>query len=225
VLASFVSVTTFRAAVGTSTDRYFVRALDAAGNRSSTTRVFTSASAVDTSAPTTPKNLVGVVAANNDVTLSWTASTDNVGVKEYVVFRNGVVIATVTTPTAVVLAPSPGNNYFQVRARDAAGNESAKSPSTLITITGPDITSPSTPGNLTGVVQPNGDVLLTWTASTDNVGVTQYIVFRNNVEISRVPTATATIPAPAAGSHFYQVRSLDAAGNQSAKTPSLRVDI
>jgi hypothetical protein len=225
VLASFISVTTFRDAAGTSSDRYFVRAMDSTGNRSATTRVFTSASAVDTSAPTTPRNLVGAVAANGDVTLTWSASTDNVGVKDYLVFRNGVVVATVTSPTAIIAAPGPGNHYFQVRARDIAGNESAKTPSTLITITGPDTTSPSTPRDLAGMIQPNGDVVLSWTASTDNVGVTQYIVFRNSVEIARVPAATATIPAPAPGSHYYQVRALDAAGNQSAKTPSLRVDI
>jgi trimeric autotransporter adhesin len=225
VLASFISITTFRDAAGTSSDRYFVRATDSAGNRSATTRVFKAPVTADTTAPSTPKNLVGTVAANNSVTLTWTPSTDNVGVQDYLVLRNSVVIATVTSPTLVIPSPAAGANYYQVRARDAAGNQSAKTPSTLVTITGADTTKPSTPRDLAGAVQPNGDVALTWTASTDNVGVVQYIVFRNNVEIARVPTAAATIVAPAAGSHFYQVLALDAAGNQSAKTPSLRIDI
>jgi hypothetical protein len=315
VIASFISLTSFRDAIGTAADRYFVRAMDSTGNRSATTPVF-KAPLIDTTKPTTPTNVVGTIQPNGDVVLTWTPSTDDVGVTQYVVYRNsvevarsatttatipapapgdhyyqisaldaagnqgfkspstkvtivgpdttkpttpssllgaiqpngdvvltwtpstdnigvvgylvsrnGVVINTVTGPTATVPAPAPGDHFYQVRARDAAGNESSNTPSTKVTIVGPDITAPSTPSNLVGAVQPNGDVLLTWTPSIDNIGVTEYIVFRNSVEISRVPGATATIPAPGAGSHYYQVRGRDAAGNESSKTPSTRIDI
>ena len=63
---------------------------------------------------------------------------------------------------------------------------------------------------------------LTWTPPTDNVGVAGYIVYRNSVEIGQSTDPTFTVPAPAAGSHWYQVLAFDAAGNQGNKTPSIR---
>jgi hypothetical protein len=225
VLASNISITTFRDAVGTTADRYFIRATDAAGNRSATTTVVKAPAATDTTKPTVPTNLVGAIQPDGSIVLTWTPSTDNVGVADYVVTRNSVDVATVTGPTATIAAAPAGDYYFQVRARDAAGNVGSKTPSIKVTIVGADTTAPNTPTGLAGAVQPNGEVVLTWTASTDNVGVAGYILFRNNVEISRVATPTARIPAPGAGAHFYQVRAFDAAGNQGNKTPSLRIDI
>jgi hypothetical protein len=203
-----------------------VSAFDAAGNQGSKSpSIKVTIVGPDTTKPSTPGNLVGAIQPNGDVVLTWTPSIDNIGVVGYVVLRNGVVINTVTGPTATVPAPAPGDHFYQVRARDAAGNESANTPSTKVTIVGPDVTAPTTPSNLVGAVQPNGDVVLTWTPSTDNIGVTEYVVFRNSVEITRVPGVTATITAPGAGSHYYQVRARDAAGNESFKTPSTRIDI
>ncbi len=110
VFASFISTLTFRDPDGTPDDRYFVRAMDVAGNRSATTRVFTADSGPDTSRPTTPQNLAFSVDPDvdpNDVTLTWDASTDNVGVTEYRVLRNGVEIDTTPDTTYVVVdAPS-----------------------------------------------------------------------------------------------------------------------
>ena len=65
--------------------------------------------------------------------LTWTASTDNVGVTGYEVYRNGVLATTVTTPTAT-LTGLTGNNFYQVLAFDAAGNKSAKTASVLVTL-------------------------------------------------------------------------------------------
>ena len=73
-------------------DRYFVRAIDSTGNRSATTAVVLPS---DVSSPSTPTNLVATVLAGNDVQLDWGASTDNVGVTGYAVFRNGVELTQV----------------------------------------------------------------------------------------------------------------------------------
>jgi len=77
----------------------------------------------------------------------------------------------------------------------------------------------------TTATEASGDVTLTWTPSTDNIGVTGYIVYRNSIEIATVTDPTYAVPAPGSGSHWYQVRAFDAAGNESYKTPSTRVDI
>ena len=198
--------------------------MDTTGNRSATTRVFT-ASGNDTTRPTTPQDLAAVIEDNGDVTLTWTPSTDNVAVTEYIVYRNAVEIARVTDPTHVVPAPAVGDHWYQVRAVDAAGNESFMTPSTKVTIIGADTTPPRTPTDLVGVVEDNGDVTLTWTAPTDDVGVVDYIVFRNGVEIAIVTDPTHVVPAPPAGDHWYQVRARDAAGNESFKTPSTKITI
>ncbi len=211
---------------------YQVRARDAAGNESfktpSTKITIAPDPANDTSPPRTPRDLAGVIEANGDVTLTWTPSTDNIGVTGYIVYRNSVEIATTTDPTHVVPAPAPGDHWYQVRAFDAAGNESFKTPSTKITIApdpANDTSPPRTPRDLAGVIEANGDVTLTWTPSTDNIGVTGYIVYRNSVEIATITDPTHVVPAPAPGDHWYQVRAFDAAGNESFKTPSTKITI
>ncbi len=205
---------------------YQVRALDAAGNQSyKTPSTKITIDAGDVTAPSTPQNLAANLEANGDVTLTWTASNDDIGVTGYIVYRNGVVIDNVTSPTAVIATPASGDHWYQVRAVDAAGNQGRKTPPLKFTVTGADNTRPTTPQNLTGNQEPNGDVTLTWTASRDDIGVTGYIVYRNGIEIDSVTATTAVIPAPAVGTHWYQVRAFDAAGNQSFKTPPLAFEV
>ncbi len=224
IFASYIGITTFRDPAGTPADRYFVRTMDYTGNRSATTRVFT-ATEVDTTRPSTPEDFVGVVEANGDVTLTWAASTDNVAVAGYIVSRNNVEIATVTDPTYVVPAPPVGDHWYQVRAIDTSDNVGFKNQPIKITIQPDDTTGPSTPADLVGVIEANGDVTLTWTASTDNVGVTGYTVTRNNVVIATVTDPTYLVPAPPVDDHYYQVQAFDAAGNQSFQTPSTKITI
>src|SRR6267143_5743354 len=52
---------------------------------------------VDTTAPSTPTGLTGAAAGSTAANLSWSASTDNVGVTAYIVRRNGVQVATPAT--------------------------------------------------------------------------------------------------------------------------------
>ncbi len=82
---------------------------------------------LDTTAPTTPTGLASSVNGNS-ITLTWNASTDNVGVTGYRVYRNGALVATVssTSWTDTGLAVSTTYSY-RVSAIDAAGNASAQS--------------------------------------------------------------------------------------------------
>jgi hypothetical protein len=88
-----------------------------------------------------------------------------------------------------------------------------------------DTTPPTAPGalNATGSI---GKVALSWTASTDNVGVTAYNVYRGTVSgfapsvanrVARVATTSYTDLA-AAGTYYYVVKAEDAAGNLSASS-------
>lgn len=90
--------------------------------------------AVDTQAPTVPAGLASSAITQTSCTLNWTASTDNVGVTGYEVFRNGTSIGTPTATTFNVSGLSASTAYnFTVRARDAAGNYSAQSNALSVT--------------------------------------------------------------------------------------------
>ncbi|WP_308295964.1 cellulose binding domain-containing protein [Streptomyces sp. ISL-96] len=90
----------------------------------------------DTTAPTVPAGLTSTATTANSVSLSWSASTDNVRVTGYDVYRGTAKVnATPVTGTSFTdtgLAPSTAYSYT-VRARDAAGNVSA--PSAALSVT------------------------------------------------------------------------------------------
>jgi chitodextrinase len=97
--------------------------------------------APDTEPPTPPAGLVASAPSSNRVELAWTAATDDRGVTEYVIRRDGVEIASVTgtTHSDTTVVPDTGYTY-QVSARDAAGNVSPPSNAASVTTPPPDRT-------------------------------------------------------------------------------------
>ena len=82
----------------------------------------------DTTAPTVPTGLSANAFSTTQVNLSWVASSDNVGVAGYRVFRDGAAVGTSTTTSFQDTGLTPGTAYtYSVSAYDAAGNESAQS--------------------------------------------------------------------------------------------------
>jgi chitodextrinase len=153
------------------------------------------------------------------VKITWSASTDNVGVTGYKVYRNGSQIATSATTSYTDTGLSPSTTYsYTVSAYDAAGNSSSQS-SPPATATTPDNTPPSVPTGLTATAKSPSVVRLTWTASTDNVGVTGYKVYRNGSQVSTSAltsyTDTGLMPNTA---YSYRISAYDAAGNNSAQS-------
>ena len=87
----------------------------------------------DTTAPSTP-TLSASGTTQTSTNLSWTASTDNVGVTGYNVYRGTTLLTTVTGTTYNVTGLTASTAYsFTVRARDAAGNLSASSNTVNVT--------------------------------------------------------------------------------------------
>jgi len=87
----------------------------------------------DTAAPSAPTLTASVNPKNGRTSLSWTASTDNVGVAGYRVYRDGVLLAT-TTRTSYTLRKQAGTFTYYIVAFDAAGNVSATSNSATVTV-------------------------------------------------------------------------------------------
>lgn len=91
----------------------------------------------DTQAPTAPGGLTSPNKSASSVTLSWSASTDNVGVTGYRIYRGGAAVATASSTSFIDTGLSAGTSYnYNVRAFDAAGNESAPSNSVTVTTDG-----------------------------------------------------------------------------------------
>jgi chitodextrinase len=89
---------------------------------------------VDTTAPTTPTGLTGSVLSSSSVRISWNASTDNVGVAGYKVYRNGALRTSLNALTYQDSGLSANTTYsYNVAAYDAAGNTSALSASISLT--------------------------------------------------------------------------------------------
>jgi chitodextrinase len=180
------------------------------------------AAAGDTTAPSAPSGLSATAASATSVNLSWTAAVDDVGVTGYDVWRNGAALAssagTGTTFTDSTAAASTTYSYT-VRARDAAGNVSPESaPATATTPAAADTTPPTAPTGLTAAAASATSVNLSWTASTDNVGVTAYRVVRDGATVATVGAVTGYTDTTVAASttYSYTVQALDGTGNASA---------
>jgi len=95
------------------------------------------AAPLDTEAPTDPTNLSASNITSSGASLSWTPSTDNIGVAQYNISIDGNVVGTSTSPSFNVTGLSPLTNYAaSVTAEDAAGNVSGSANTSFTTIDG-----------------------------------------------------------------------------------------
>ncbi|MEZ0391083.1 MAG: PQQ-dependent sugar dehydrogenase [Pseudobdellovibrionaceae bacterium] len=174
----------------------------------------------DTQPPTAPSGLQVSSLTCNSASLKWNASTDNVAVTAYDIYHDGQLMKSVTgTTLSTSLTLTPGATWgLYVNARDAAGNVSQAGPTLTIRIPQctTDTQKPTVPTGLQGSV--NGTtVSLRWNASTDNVGVTGYEIYRNNLRVGSVSTLTFTDSGLSANTTYsYAVAARDAQGNVSA---------
>lgn len=96
----------------------------------------TSGGSTDTTPPSVPTGLASSSISSTSFTVSWTASTDDVGVTGYRVYVDGVAYATPTGTSQVVAGRTASTTYaVTVQARDAAGNWSASSTALNVTTT------------------------------------------------------------------------------------------
>ncbi|RED40365.1 lytic polysaccharide monooxygenase [Paenibacillus sp. VMFN-D1] len=180
----------------------------------------------DTTAPSAPSSLKASAITSTGATLTWGASSDNVGVTSYKVYNGGTLVATTggSVLSYQVTGLLPNTSYsFTVRAVDAAGNTSDASSAVTFTTSGtnpPDTQAPSAPTGLQVDGTPtSGTVKLKWAASTDNVGVTGYRVYNGSALAGTVSGTTLTYTASglaADTSYTFTVRAVDAAGNESS---------
>jgi len=125
-------------------------------------------------------------------------------------------LVTAHSQTITTLLPATLYHY-RVLSRDAAGNLSTSSDNTFITALLPDTTPPSLPANLIATPVSSSQIDLTWSASTDNVGVAGYRIYRAGVQVGTSGSASYSDKAVTPSTTYsYAVSAYDAAGNVSA---------
>ena len=197
-----------------------VEAFDDAGNISE--KVSATISTIDETPPTAPTNLEGT-ATETTISLSWTASTDNVTVAGYNIYVDGVFIVEGVTGTSYTITGlSPATTYnLEVEAFDAAGNTSEKTSITISTADEADETAPTAPSNLEGVAGET-TIELSWTASIDNIAVAGYNVYVDGILVETVTGTSYTITGLSPVTTYnIEVEAFDEAGNTSEKASAV----
>ena len=169
------------------------------------------------------------------INLSWQASTDNVGVTKYLIYRNGVLVNSVNSPgTKFIDTDINANTTYQyyLKAVDAAGNTSVASPTITVNTGLPDTQAPTAPTNLTSPTQTQTSIALKWNPSTDNVGVTNYRIYKIggsrknsfNTLIATTSSTTYTVTGLTKGTAYsFYVIAVDTANNSSSPSSTLTV--
>jgi chitodextrinase len=219
-LIETVSQTNFNI-TGLSSDTDYtlaVQAFDAAGNKSAKAEITTSTNqTIDDEAPTAPTNLAAE-ASETSIALSWTASTDNIGVIGYIIYLDGDSIETVFQTNFNITGLLSGTKYpLAVQAFDAASNKSAKAEITTSTNQTIDDEAPTALTNLVAVPS-DTTIAFSWAASTDNVGIVGYIIYLGGDSIDIVTETNFTLIELSPGTEYiFSVEAVDAAGNKSEK--------
>jgi chitodextrinase len=214
-----------------ATYSFRVRATDAANNLSAYSTIVTSTPAADTTPPTAPSNLTGSATNSSTIALTWTGSTDAGGLHGYSIERCLTASCTFTEIVPYITSTlfsdtglTANTSYsYRVRASDSAGNLSSYS--NIATAATPQVDNqpPTVPTGFTATASGNAQINLSWTASSDNVAVTAYLLERclgsgcsSFSQIASLGNVSYSDTSLAAGtSYTYRVRARDAANNLS----------
>ena len=154
-------------------------------------------------------------ASGQAVTLAWSAA----GATSLQI-DNG--IGDVTSLSNTVVHPAQTTTYT-LTASNPAGNATAQ---TTVTISsGGDTQPPTAPVLVSGLAVSPTEVDLTWTASSDNVGIAGYQIIRNGSVIGSVPGTAlnyADTTASSSTTYSYSVKAYDASGNYSSASNAVQ---
>jgi chitodextrinase len=211
--------------VPANTYSFYVYAVDGSGNVSQKSNTLTVTTPADTIAPTAPAvSLVGV--NPTEVSLQWTASTDDGLHIRYQVLVNGSPsgVETLNGLAAVVHGLTPATTYaITVQARDLYG-QNVSAPSNTLTVTTPAVSAtdtepPSAPGCCWGGDVGGLELNIFWSHAFDNQtpqASIAYEVYLNGVLDHTTTGDRAVLYTTQFGDNTVTLIAVDRAGNRSA---------
>ena len=173
----------------------------------------------DTEAPTTPTNVTLSNITLTTIDISWTASTDNIGVTGYNIYVDDVLTAQ-TANTSITIENLKTNTTFAftVEAKDIINNKSAKS-SVVNGKTLQDTVAPSVPSNIVVNNVSDSSFKVNWSASTDNNAISGYEVYiDDNLTASTSELFYTVTGLNSSTTYGVQVLAKDVDNNKSAKS-------
>lgn len=194
------------------------------------TIVYQNVKADDTTAPRAPRNVDVSDIDKTTATVIWDEAIDNVGVEGYNIYLgdsgdplNGENLVTELTYSLADLEAGTGYTV-SVEAVDAAGNKSDQASADFTTVRDGDITPPSAPTDLKVDGRTDESITVSWTASTDDTGVTGYKVLVSGQEKADVKETVWQITGLEAGTEYtVSVKAYDAEGNESEASEAVTV--
>lgn len=177
------------------------------------------------SVPTVPTGVINTTATSSSFTLAWTASTDAVGVTGYDVYKDNIFYGSTATTSLAITNLAANTPYsMTVKAKNAAGGVSTASTPLIVTTAKVESIPPSIPIGLLNTTPTTTAFTLLWTASTDNVAVTGYDIYKNGLLYGSTNSTSLAISNLAAETAYSMtVIAKDAAGNFSASSTPLIV--
>ncbi|WP_260867270.1 glycoside hydrolase family 18 chitinase [Streptomyces sp. SAJ15] len=175
------------------------------------------------SAPGAPTS-TGVTATS--ISLSWPAATDDKGVKNYDLLRDGSVVGTTGTTSYTDTGLTPGTAYtYTVVARDTAGQTGPASPPTTLRTSGSGTDEPpGAPGAPQASEITQTGLKLTWTAATDDKGIKNYDVLRGGTVVGTSASTSYTDTGLTPGTDYtYTVVARDTADQTGPASPPTTV--
>lgn len=199
-----------------TTYAFTVRAYDIAGNYSMQSNSISAETTADTSSPSVPTSLKASSVTETEVSLTWIASSDNVKVKGYEVFCDGIKAGTTTKTSYTGKNLLPGTSYtYTIKAVDIVGNMSGSSNPLKVTAL-KDLQAPTAPTKLKVNSVKGSSVSLSWTASTDNIKVKGYFIYCNGIKIAATTRTSLSVKSwTGLGINTYWVKAYDLADNLS----------
>ncbi|MFJ7590143.1 fibronectin type III domain-containing protein [Streptomyces sp. NPDC097617] len=192
----------------------------------------TACTAPDTEPPPAPGGLTAQAGSATSVHVMWDAAAGRDGVIGYQVFEADRLVRELPAEKTMVdvtgLAPQTGY-AFTVRAKDAAGNLSESGQAVRVTTPAAkaeDRTAPSTPAATTARASGPRSAQVSWTAATDDTGVTAYDVYQGGVRIHTAgpgESGTALTGLQPDTVYTFTVRARDGADNSSPDGPAVDV--
>jgi chitinase len=206
------------------TYRFWVTAVDNAGNVSAPSNVVTATTNGDVTPPSAPTDLTVTEVTSTTVSLAWQPATDDVAVLRYIVYVNNMHYAFVaaTNPTSIKvsgLAHSTLHSFYVI-AEDTSHHEGPASETvTATTLASADTTPPSAPSDLGATDYGCGLFELTWTEAFDTADhyALRYDVYVDGVlapEASVIGDTITEVQVPL-GVHTFFVTATDRSGNTS----------